>query len=409
MPVLPRRPLVRLGTVVLAVVLLLPAAPQAAADPEYPERGAPSGGPAELRALYEQAGAAAEASRAAERRLRREEERVERLSARLARTRTELASHQETVGRLAREHYRQGATGLPSSLALFLGDDPSGALRHRAVLRRAAAHEARTLKALERGERRAVRLARQARQALDSRQTLAEEREEQLALARSRTAEAEELQALLGAEEDEEARALSPDRPGEGAAGPDGPSDPGGSGGTAGLPAAPGAPGAGLTGAEGRRPGARPPSVRGARAVDWALGQIGKPYVWGAQGPDSFDCSGLTSQAWSHARRPIPRTSQQQWARLPRVPLSALRPGDLVVYFRGATHVGLYTGRGQVVHAPRPGARVKVSPLTANPVLGAVRPDAGDRPLAHYAPPPLPAGAGGGDDSGYDYAAAPGP
>ncbi|MFD0328977.1 C40 family peptidase [Streptacidiphilus monticola] len=68
------------------------------------------------------------------------------------------------------------------------------------------------------------------------------------------------------------------------------------------------------------------PSAAGAKAVAYAFAQLGKPYVWGAEGPDSFDCSGLTSQAWLHAGVPIPRTSEMQWADLTRVPLNALRP-----------------------------------------------------------------------------------
>lgn len=82
-----------------------------------------------------------------------------------------------------------------------------------------------------------------------------------------------------------------------------------------------------------------------------------------------------------------------RWRELPSVALADLRPGDLVVYFEDAGHVGLYLGDGEVVHAPRPGGRVQVSPLAANPVLGAVRPDKDARPLARYQRPPLPEGA----------------
>ena len=120
---------------------------------------------------------------------------------------------------------------------------------------------------------------------------------------------------------------------------------------------------------------AAPSSTEGERAVHYAMDQIGKPYQWGAEGPKSYDCSGLTSQAWDHAGTPIPRTSQEQWAHLKRIPLTDLRPGDLVVYFPEATHVAMYVGDGKVVQAPRPGEKVKVSPLASNPVLGAVRPD----------------------------------
>ncbi|KIF05932.1 glycoside hydrolase, partial [Streptomyces sp. RSD-27] len=148
-----------------------------------------------------------------------------------------------------------------------------------------------------------------------------------------------------------------------------------------------------------------PPTAAGDAALRYATAQIGKPYVWGAEGPASFDCSGLTSQAWQHAGRSIPRTSQEQWAQLHRVPLDQLRPGDLVVYFPKATHVALYIGDGKVIQAPRPGARVKVSPIAANPLLGAVRPDPDGTPLARFTPPPLPEGAaadGAADDRGYD-------
>ena len=120
-------------------------------------------------------------------------------------------------------------------------------------------------------------------------------------------------------------------------------------------------------------------AAAGQRALRYALDQIGKPYVWGAEGPGSFDCSGLTFQAWAHAGRPIPRTSQEQWRRLRRVKLGELRPGDLVVYFKGATHVAIYAGDGMVVQAPRPGSRVKLSPLASNPLRGAVRPTARGR------------------------------
>ncbi len=124
----------------------------------------------------------------------------------------------------------------------------------------------------------------------------------------------------------------------------------------------------------------------------FAVEQLGKPYEWGAEGPASYDCSGLTSVAWQRAGTAIPRTSQEQWARLERVPLNELRPGDLVVYFPEATHVAMYLGDGKVVQAPRPGAEVKVSPIAANPVLGAVRPDPGGEPLRRYTPPRLPEG-----------------
>ncbi|MFB7071877.1 C40 family peptidase, partial [Streptomyces sp. NPDC056290] len=153
--------------------------------------------------------------------------------------------------------------------------------------------------------------------------------------------------------------------------------------------------------------GGTPPTAAGERAVRYAVEQLGKPYEWGAEGPATYDCSGLTSEAWGAAGTPVPRTSQEQWARLERIELAELRPGDLVVYFPEATHVALYLGDGMVVQAPRPGARNKVSPIAANPVLGAVRPDPGGEPLARYVPPELPEGATDGSDTGYAAGYAP--
>jgi len=106
--------------------------------------------------------------------------------------------------------------------------------------------------------------------------------------------------------------------------------------------------------------------------------------------------------AWERAGTPIPRTSQEQWARLDHVPLDELRPGDLVVYFPEATHVAMYLGDGMVIQAPRPGARVKVSPIASNPLLGAVRPDPAGPALPSYTPPELPDDATAGPDEGYD-------
>ncbi|WP_282696878.1 C40 family peptidase [Streptomyces sp. CC208A] len=110
------------------------------------------------------------------------------------------------------------------------------------------------------------------------------------------------------------------------------------------------------------------------RAVENALAQVGKPYVWGAEGPDSFDCSGLTQSAWASAGKRIPRTSQEQWRLLPRVQPKDMRPGDLIVYYRDASHIGMYIGDGKMVHAPRPGRNVTVAGAGSMEILGIVRP-----------------------------------
>ncbi|WP_225833934.1 C40 family peptidase [Streptomyces sp. NK08204] len=117
-------------------------------------------------------------------------------------------------------------------------------------------------------------------------------------------------------------------------------------------------------------------STPGRKAVEFATAQLGKPYVWGAEGPKSYDCSGLTSQAWAKAGHPIPRTSQEQWKQLKHVGIKDMRPGDLIIYFDDASHVAMYVGDGAIIHAPRPGRTVTVAGAGSMPILGVVRPDA---------------------------------
>ena len=116
------------------------------------------------------------------------------------------------------------------------------------------------------------------------------------------------------------------------------------------------------------------PNPRAAQAVAFAYGALGKPYVWGATGPDSFDCSGLTQAAWRSAGVSLPRTTYTQINAGRRVSLSELAPGDLVFFYSGISHVGLYIGGGQMIHAPRPGAPVRVAPIDEMPFAGATRP-----------------------------------
>ncbi|MFB7573868.1 NlpC/P60 family protein [Streptomyces sp. NPDC056165] len=102
-------------------------------------------------------------------------------------------------------------------------------------------------------------------------------------------------------------------------------------------------------------------ATRADQALAFAREQIGKPYVWGAAGPGSYDCSGLTQAAWKAAGVTLPRAARDQAQAGTAVPLSEARPGDLVffAFFDDADHVGLYAGDGVMIHAPRPGGRVR--------------------------------------------------
>jgi cell wall-associated NlpC family hydrolase len=115
-------------------------------------------------------------------------------------------------------------------------------------------------------------------------------------------------------------------------------------------------------------------SSRGATAVAFAKGQLGKPYVFGAAGPDAYDCSGLTGAAWKSAGVTLPRTSQTQIGVGKSVSRAELQPGDLVFYYAGITHVALYVGNGQIIHAPNSRSVVKYADVDSMPWAGARRP-----------------------------------
>lgn len=111
----------------------------------------------------------------------------------------------------------------------------------------------------------------------------------------------------------------------------------------------------------------------GQQIVNAAYSAIGAPYVWGAAGPSSFDCSGLTTWAYGQVGKAIPRTSQAQAAQGQQVSLSALQPGDIIVYYSGASHVGIYTGHGTIIDALNSGTPVGERDLNYMPIHSAVR------------------------------------
>ncbi|WJY68423.1 C40 family peptidase [Corynebacterium auris] len=111
----------------------------------------------------------------------------------------------------------------------------------------------------------------------------------------------------------------------------------------------------------------------GERIVEIARTKIGAPYVYGASGPDAFDCSGFTSWVYAQAGKAIPRTSQAQASAGTPVPLDQLQPGDIVAYYGGASHVAIYAGNGKIIDALNSGTPVGERPLHMMPVHSAVR------------------------------------
>jgi hypothetical protein len=117
----------------------------------------------------------------------------------------------------------------------------------------------------------------------------------------------------------------------------------------------------------------------GEEAAAEALAQVGKPYVLGANGPGAFDCSGLSKFAYALLGINLPRTAVEQFVAAPHVPMSDAQPGDLLFFYPGITHVGIYLGDGLMVDAPHAGGYVRVEAFSPwfGPVMGVGRPALG--------------------------------
>ncbi|MET9241435.1 C40 family peptidase [Nonomuraea sp. NPDC003709] len=132
---------------------------------------------------------------------------------------------------------------------------------------------------------------------------------------------------------------------------------------------------------EAGRPGTRavrvnlpiPGSGKAAEAARWALTQQLKPYVWGAEGPGSYDCSGLVMAAFQRVGISLPHYTGDQWTAGRHVSREELRPGDLVFFYSDLHHVGIYIGGGMMVHAPQTGDVVRIASIARRPFAGAVR------------------------------------
>ncbi|NGO44170.1 C40 family peptidase [Streptomyces ureilyticus] len=305
------------------------ATPSAPAAPQDDAR-------AEVDRLYAEAERATEAHNKAAERADALREKVTTAQDRIARQQDRINTMRDAIGSLAGAEYRSG--GLDPSLALMLSADPDDYLDKAAVLDRIGTRQAGALKDL-RGAMR--RLSQERREAT---RDLAELEKSRVAVTHHKRAVERKLgraRQLLNAMADEERAAH--ERASRSGLVPD-------------------------------LGGAVPPSARAAAAVAAARSAVGRPYVWGANGPTGFDCSGLMQWSYAQAGVGLPRTSQAQAHAGHRVPLSQARPGDLVTYRSDASHIGMYMGNGQVIHAPYPGAPVRYDPVGMMPISSVTRP-----------------------------------
>ncbi|MFD6291258.1 NlpC/P60 family protein [Streptomyces sp. NPDC060205] len=291
---------------------------------------------AEVDRLYEEAEHATESYNKADERADLLHDEVDKAQDRIARQQDRINTMRDALGSLAGAQYRSG--GLDPSLALMFADDPDEYLDKAAALDRISARQAGELKELQTAMR---DLAQERAETTSKLSELDRSRE---AVARhKRTVERKLSKArqLLNSMPDADRAAY--DRASRSGRAPD------------------------LTGAV-------PSSGRAAAAVAAARSAVGRPYIWGANGPSGFDCSGLTQWSYAQAGVGLPRTSQAQAHAGRQVPLSQAQPGDIVTYRDDASHVGMYVGNGQVVHAPYPGAAVRYDPVGMMPVSAVTRP-----------------------------------
>ncbi|MEE1942708.1 C40 family peptidase [Streptomyces sp. TRM 70361] len=301
-----------------------------------------------IEALHDRAESATEKYNAAGERAERQRSEIVRLAQAIVRTRSQKETLADRMGAMARAQYR--GSGLPSGARLLLEDDPEAFLRDLGLLGKGDEAAGRLIGKLRRAEK---DLDAYAEEATGRWAKLEADRKKKAAAKKSVEAElakAEKLESRLAAGERERLRRLE-ER-------------------TARLRQTRWLATGVLEEIDDRA------SEHGKKAVAYAMAQLGKDYEWGAEGPATFDCSGLTLRAWEAAGITIPRTSQEQWKRLRRVEITEMRPGDLIVYKADASHVGMYVGDGVMVHAPRTGRQITTAGAGSLPILGVVRPDA---------------------------------
>ncbi|MER6556375.1 NlpC/P60 family protein [Streptomyces sp. NPDC001027] len=313
--------------------------------------------PAEVKAkvakLYQEAEEATEKYNGVKERATAAEQRLRNLRDEAARKEERLNSTRDALGSMAAAQYRDG--GVDPAVRLALSDDPDRYLDGAAFAERAG-HRQSAAVAQVRGQLREIEQLRgAARVELSALRTRRAELQKQKETITGKLEAARALLARLTAAE----RA----RVGEGA---------GGGGGT-GARASRGASGARTDLGSPASGAAEAPNSRAAAAVSYAYSKLGSPYVWGATGPNAFDCSGLVLAAYRSAGVSLPRTTYAQIGAGQRVSRSELLPGDLVFFYSGISHVGLYIGDGRMIHAPNPSAPVRVAPIDEMPFAGAAR------------------------------------
>lgn len=316
-------------------------------------QAAPQLSPAQVKAkvdqLYQEAEVATDKYNGTKEQTKASEKSLRTLRDEAARSTARLNTARSALGSMAAAQYRNGAVS--PSVQVFLSSDPAQYLDRAAYVERAGDVQATEVSGVQRQLGRLTQLRSEAHTKLGDLRLQQAGLKKQKAAVQSRIRSAQALLARLSAPE----RAQYESRGGS--------SD-----------GSPGPHGSGAADRSTVRDAVLAPNSRAAQAVAFAYGALGKPYVWGATGPSSFDCSGLTQAAYRSAGVSLPRTTYTQINSGQRVSRSELSPGDLVFFYSGVSHVGIYVGNGQMIHAPHPGAPVRLAPIDQMPFVGAARP-----------------------------------
>ncbi|WP_406197812.1 NlpC/P60 family protein [Kitasatospora sp. NBC_01560] len=326
--------------------------------------------------LNEQAEQATEKYNGAQAKQQELQKQVGELQDKVARQQASVIEAQGGLAEIAGEQYRNG--GISSTVQLMLSSSPDNFLNQAGALTQASSTQSGALKDLQEQQRRLDQDRNEAQGKLGeleatTQQLKTSKDEVQAKLAKAQdllnTLTEQERQALRAAEEKAaaEAKAKADAAKAEAKAKADADRASRDNSRTdltapaASKPAAPAAPAAN--------------GSRAAAAIAAAESKLGAPYVYGATGPGSFDCSGLTGWAYAQAGVSLPRTSQQQAGAGTNVGtnIANAQPGDLIIYRSDASHVALYVGGGQVIHAPKPGASVRYETASMLPISAIVR------------------------------------
>ncbi|AIV34636.1 NlpC/P60 family protein [Streptomyces sp. R1] len=321
--------------------------------------------------LYRQAGSATEKYNAAKEKTSKQRKKVDGLLDDVAKRTQKLNDAREELGSFASAQYRTGAA-VPETATLLLADSPQDYFDQNQLMDRLTGRQKSAVDDYVTQQSETMKKRREATESLETltesqndlktakstvqkklatarkllSELTAEEKARLAAIEKKKQQEAARKAAELAKQQAEEAaerkrqeEAAQQQESGSGSADTSG--------------------GAGSSDSSGSSTPGTSAGTKAGKAIAFARAQIGKPYVWGATGPDSYDCSGLTQAAWKAAGVTLPRVTYDQVNAGTTVPVSQAQPGDLVFFYDDISHVGLYIGDGMMIHAPKPGAYVR--------------------------------------------------